>query len=557
MSAGAGIPGLASRVFAFCILHLAFRILHFAFVILHSAFVHMPDDRITGPAFLLVAGRTVGLIATFAIGPLFARLFSVEDVGTYKQFFLVYATLYGLAQLGMAESLYYFLPRAAGHVGRYVCNAALTLLAAGLGCLVALWSASGAIATYFSNPALADYIVLLGLYLTFVLVGAVLEIMMVSRKQHLSAALTYALSDFGRTALFILPALLFASLRAVFIGAVIFAALRLAMMLAVLWRQFGREFRPDLALWRTQLAYALPFALAVGVEVILVSYHQYVVGGTFDPATFAIYAMGCMSIPLVDLIMTSTTSVMMVKMAEHATDREEALGLFHETVSRLAFLLAPLAVALVVLAQPFIVTLYTDAYAASVPIFMIWSLTMVPAIFAVDAMLRAYAQTRFLLVMNLVRLAFVAGLIGWFLGTFGLVGAVLVTLGSSVLAKALAVVRIARLLEVPVRAVLPWRTLARIGARAIAAGVPAGWIAYVLDGTPWLALVAGGAVYGLAYAVLCYAPGIAEPAAIRLPIVERARHIPLVAKFLAPRAGRAYTARHNAVPSIVSSQGEK
>ena len=27
-------------------------------------------DRITGPAFLLVAGRTVGLVATFAIGSL-------------------------------------------------------------------------------------------------------------------------------------------------------------------------------------------------------------------------------------------------------------------------------------------------------------------------------------------------------------------------------------------------------------------------------------------------------------------------------------------------------
>ena len=64
----------------------------------------------------------------------------------------------------------------------------------------------------------------------------------------------------------------------------------------------------------------------------------------------------------------------------------------------------------------------------SVPIFMVWVLTMLPAVFAVDAVLRVYAQTRFLLVMNLVRFAFVAGLIGWFLSSFGLMGAVLVTL---------------------------------------------------------------------------------------------------------------------------------
>ena len=538
------------------------------------------QDHITGPAFLLVAGRTAGLIATFAIGPLFARLFSVDEMGTYKAFFLVYATLYGLAQVGMAESLYYFVPRGEGRVARYVCNAALTLLVAGVACLGGLWLWRENIAAALNNPVLAGLLPLLGLFLTLTLVGTVLEITMISRKQHLRAAMAYALSDVARTALFIVPALMFVSLRAVFIGAVIFAAVRLAVMVGLVWRQYGAGFRPDITLWRTQLAYALPFALAVGIEVILVRYHEYVVAGSFDTATYAIYAMGCMTIPLVDLIMTSTTSVMMVKMAEHATDRQEALALFHDTVSRPAFLIAPLAIALFVLAEPFIISLYTDVYAASVPIFMVWVLTIVPAIFAVDAVLRVYAQTRFLLVMNLVRLGFVAGLIGWFLGVFGLPGAVLVTLAATVVAKGLAVVRIARLLGVSIGAVLPWRTLARIGARAGAAAVPTGagarltqpcldagadlvfaraigltmqpkeqrllkscsmgcqqieeaaavptWAAARLTGEPWLALVAGGAVYGITYAILCYAPGIAEPAAIRLPLAARLRQVPLL-----------------------------
>jgi O-antigen/teichoic acid export membrane protein len=516
-------------------------------------------DHITGPAFLLVAGRTAGLIATFAIGPLFARHFSVEDIGTYRTFFLLYATLYGLAQLGMAESLYYFVPRASGQIGRYVCNAALTLLVAGLACLGLLWAARGMVADFFSNPALPGILPLLGMFLTLTLVGTVLEITMISRKQHMSAAVTYALSDIGRTALFIVPALLFASLRAVFIGAVAFAALRLAVMLVIAWRQFGREFRPDLALWRTQLGYALPFALAVGVEVILISYHQYVVGGSFSPETFAIYATACMTIPLVDLIMTSTTSVMMVKMGERATDHHEALALFHDTVSRLAFLIAPLAVSLVVLANPFIITLYTEQYAASVPIFMVWVLTIVPAIFAVDAVLRVYAQTRFLLVMNLVRLGFVAGLIGWFLGIFGLPGAVLVTLTATVVAKSLAVVRIAKLLQVSLSQVLPWWTLGRIAARAAAAAVPAWVLSRLFGGTPWLAFVGGGAAYGITYLILCYAPGIAEPAAIRLPVLERIRReaarLPLVGRTL--MAGPGGAAFRRPVASVVTPQGEK
>jgi O-antigen/teichoic acid export membrane protein len=312
----------------------------------------------------------------------------------------------------------------------------------------------------------------------------------------------------------------------VFVGAVVFAVLRLTMMAWRLRREFGAgAIRPDLGLLRTQLAYAVPFALAVSLEVVLVYYHQYVVGGQVDPVTFGIYSTACMAIPLVDLIMTSTTSVMMVKMAEDATNRHLALELFHETVARLAFLLMPVAVGLAVLASPFMLTYGTEKLAPGIPIFTVWVFTIVPAIVAVDAMLRVFAETRFLLVMNIVRLGFVMVGIGWFMGTFGLAGAVLVTLVGTTVAKALAIVRIASLLRVGVAAVLPWRALARITARAAAAGVPAWALADVFAAVPVVALLAGGAAYGLTYAVLCYAPGIAEPAAIRLPIVGRIQQL--------------------------------
>jgi O-antigen/teichoic acid export membrane protein len=502
-------------------------------------------DHITGPAFLLVVGRTVGMIATFAIGPILVRRLSLDDLGTYRHFFLLYGTLFGLAQVGMAESLYYFVPRRPDQAGRYGANAALTLTVTGLSCTLLLWLTRDTIAAYFQSPELPGYLMLLGAYLTLMLVTTVFEILMVSRKQHLSAAVTYALSDLARTALFVLPAILFGSLRAVFIGAVIFAALRLLMMTGRLRRDFGQAVRPDLGLLRTQLGYAVPFALAVSVEVILIYYHQYVVGGQVDRATFGIYATACMTIPLVDLIMTSTTSVMMVKMAEESSDRHLALELFHETVARLAFLLMPVAIGLAVLASPFIITYGTAKLAPGIPIFTVWVFTIVPAIFAVDAMLRVYAQTRFLLVMNVVRLGFVMAFIGWFLGAFGLVGAVLVTLLATTVAKALAVVRIAKLLEVPVAGVLPWRALARITARAVGAGLPAWLIADMFGTMPPVALVAGGAAYGIAYLVLCYAPPIAEPAAIRVPVVDRLQRM-LVGR---PFIGR--LARRKAAPYVV------
>jgi O-antigen/teichoic acid export membrane protein len=459
---------------------------------------------VTRPAALLVTGRLVGLVASFGIGIVLARIFAPAAFGTYKQFFLLYGTLYGLAQLGMAESLYYFVPRDTGRTGRYVCNALITLAFAGIGCLTVLSTWRTQIAASLSNPGLADYMVFVGLLLTFMLMSAVLEIVMVSRKKHLTAAITYACSDIVRTLCFILPALIFASLRAVFVGAIAFAILRLMLLLTALSREHGREFRVDVSLWRNQLAYALPFALAVGVEVVQINFHQYVVASRFDAATFAIYAVGCLQLPLVDMIMTSTVNVLMVAMAEDASHGERAVGLWHETICRLAFLMVPLSFFLFVIARDLIVTLYTTTYLASVPIFMVWSLTILPSIFAVNSVLRVFAQTRFLLVMNLMRLAIVAGLIGWFLSVFGMSGAVLVTLLSTAFVNAIGIGRVAHLLRVPLRDALPWSRLGGIFARAGIATLPVLWLTRELTLSPIAGLLAGGVAYGTTYFALSY-----------------------------------------------------
>ena len=465
-------------------------------------------DSSSRPALLLVVGRSIGLAASFAIGIVLARLFDPAVFGTYKQFFLVYATLYGVLQLGMAESLYYFVPRQSEHTGRYVANAIAMLAAAGLACTAALYLGRGAIAGWLT-PELAGYVVPLGLFLTFTLAATVLEIVMICRRKHMTAAVTYAVSDIIRTALFIIPALAFTTVRAVFIGATLFAGLRLAATLIAVWREFGRDFRLDLSLWRQQLGYAVPFALAVGIEVILINYHQYVVAGRFDSATYAMYAIGCLQIPLFDLIVTSTTNVLMVRMAGAERGRA-ALALWHDTVTRLAFLLFPLAVFLVISARSLIVGLFTETYAASVPIFMVWVLTMLPAVMAVDAVLRVYAQTRFLLVMNVVRFAFVAGLIGWFLNIYGLVGAVGVTLLAMTVVKSLGAIRIARLMHVGVREMLPWASLTRITALAVVSALPVFWLQNQVAWHPMVMFLVGGCLYVGSYALLSYGPLIRE-----------------------------------------------
>jgi O-antigen/teichoic acid export membrane protein len=463
-------------------------------------------DTVSRPAMLLVAGRAVGFAATFVIPVVLSRVLAPAEFGTYKQLFLVFATLYGVAQLGMAESLYYFVPRRSAEAGRYVANAVVTLWLSGFGCLALLHVMRGRVAAWLGNTELANHLGLVGLLLALTLAAAAFEIVLISRRHHVKAAVIYASSDIARSLLFVIPALRFGGVRAILAGAAVFGGVRLLAMLVFLWREFGAGLRIDFGVWRRQLAYALPFALAVGIEVVQINFHQYFVAARFDAVTFAIYAVGCLQIPLVDLVMTSTVNVMMVQMAEHARagDRRAAVSLWHSSVCKLAFLLVPLAVFLLVAARQVIVTLFTVRYLASVPIFTIWTLTILPSAFAVDGALRVYAQTRFLLLMNLLRFGLVVGLIGWFLSAFGLTGAVLITLTATSLVKALGVVRMARVLEASLAEILPWRELAGITLRAIAAAVPAFWITRMLALPPVAVLACAGAAFAGTYLALSY-----------------------------------------------------
>jgi O-antigen/teichoic acid export membrane protein len=479
----------------------------------------------SGPALWLVVGRSIGFAATFVVPLVLVRLFDQETFGTYKLLFLVYGTLFGLAQLGVAESLYFFVPKRPLDAGRLAANAAITLVAVGFGCAAALTVAAPAIGRWLANPALAATLPLIGVFLGLMLASALFEIVLVARDRYRAAAWTYAVSDVARAGFVLVPALLIGGLRGLLLGAVAFAALRLAVMLWVFARGLDLRLRPSVARWREQWIYTLPFALAVGLEVVQANLHNYVVAARFDPAVFAIYAVGCLQIPLVEVLTTSSANVMMVAMAGDGAERAGgALALWHDTIRRLALVIFPLVAFLVALAPEVITVLFTRQYLASVPVFQLWTFALVFAVPCVDAVLRARAQTRFLLGLNVLRLAMVIALIGWCLQAFGLPGAVLAMLAATAATRVMAIARLARLLGVGAGTVLPWRSLLVTGACAVVAVAPALWFARAIPMPPLLALLGGAAIYAAVYPVFCLrlvggttvAPSIpAFPSAVR------------------------------------------
>jgi O-antigen/teichoic acid export membrane protein len=464
------------------------------------------DESVFKPALLLMCGRTLALAATFFIPIALVRIFTPAQFGTYKQLFLVFSTVYLIAQLGMATSLYYFIPQTPRAAGRYAANSFVFLGIAGFVCLAGLLAGGPKIAQWLSNPELAQYLPWIGAYVLFMMMSAALEIVLISRRRYFLASATYAISDLARAAALTLPVLLFRSMNGLVIGAVAVAFLRAIATFFYFRREFRGDFVTDRALLRKQLAYALPFSAAVLIEILQASIPQYVVSWLYDPATFAVFAVGCLQIPLVDVAAGPTSDVMMVKMQERLAEgrKRAVLDIWLHTTEKLSLLFFPLSVFAVVSAREIVTLLYTQKYLASVPVFAVWSTLILLSALQVDGVMRVFAQTRFLLGLNVMRFLIIAGLIRWSLAAFHLTGPVIVVLLAMVMFKLVALLRMRKLLEIPLGELMPWRNLTAILGAAGCAGAAAMAVESQMHAATAVILLAMGLAFTAMYAALVW-----------------------------------------------------
>ena len=459
-----------------------------------------------GPTVTLIAARTLSFAVTFFIPVILVRLFDLATFGAYKQVFLLYVIVYAIAQVGMAESLYYFIPSDPAKAGRIVTNSVIILAVSGLVCVTALAARAHQVAAWLGNPGISGYVAPIAIFLLFMLLTSVLEISMMARKHYVLAAWTYFSSDVLRSALLILPVLVFRSLPALVGGAIAFAAIRVCFCAGYLLREFRGELAFDWPCLRRQLIYALPFELAIIVDTLQNNYHQYTVSHLFPVTAFAIYSIGCLQLPFVDFVAGPAANVMMVRMAEETGERRnsQVLAIWRDTTRKLALVFLPLFALLVISARQIILLLFTERYAAAIPIFMLWTIVVPLATLQTESILRVFAQTHFILGVNVLRLAMIAGMIVSFIVTFGVRGAVLITLTATAVSKGLSLVRAANLMNTSMRQILPWGSLASITAASAAACLPV-WIVKTQLHLPLALLLAVmGSLFVLAYAGLLF-----------------------------------------------------
>ena len=435
------------------------------------------EQSVSHQAGTLFVGRAFAFIFAFALPLVLARILSQEDFGLYKQLFLIHATLVATLTFGFTASLFYFVPHHAKQRHQYVAQTVLALFVIGLvgaGVLIGLKSQ---VARLLNDPDVEGYIPYVAVFVVLSLVATCLESLMIILKQARAAASTALVSELLRAGLMIAAAAITHSMFVLVLAALAWAACRAAALLVYLRKMKMPLWTPPE--WRRlveQVRYALPFGLAVIVATLSGTLHQYVVSYFYTPAQFAIYSVGYLQIPLVAIAFESIADVTLVRLTElrYAGLLDEAVRMLGESVTKLCLLLLPLYVWLMISAPDLIVLLFTSRYEASIGVFRIFLITIPLAILNLAYVPRAFADTGFILKVNVVLLVLVGLLLG-LLAPLGLAGAAVATVVATAITTGLIVLRVRTLFQVPLRKVLPWRRLSLILAASLIAGIPA-WV---------------------------------------------------------------------------------
>jgi O-antigen/teichoic acid export membrane protein len=418
-------------------------------------------------AWILFA-KITGFVISFLLPPLIVRSLTLDKVGIYRQAFQVITDAVAIFPLGIGMSAYYFLSRGDDRRKSTILNILLfNFVIGGLVC-GGLYFYPQLLGNIYQSEEMTALAPKIGVVIWLWIFSTFLEIVAIANNEARIATIFIISAQLTKTALMAGAVVFFASVEAFMYAAMIQAAFQTVILLFYLKSRFpGFWLAFDWQFFREQMFYAMPFGLAGILWTLQTGIHTYFVGNRFSEAEYAIYAYGCFQLPLLSVLVESAGVVLISRMSElqARNDKRGIVTLTARAMQKLSFFYFPAYAFLFVTASVFITTLFTDKYAASVPIFLI-NLTLLPFdIWVIDPITRAYKEFgRFLIVLRVfILIGLVAAL--WFgIQHFDLTGIISIVVIASLIERFISTTVLLRKLEVKWH---DWRLLKDVGKTAL------------------------------------------------------------------------------------------
>jgi O-antigen/teichoic acid export membrane protein len=400
----------------------------------------------------LMSAKVIGFVLSFLLPLLTVRFLTLGEVGVYRQAFLVIGSAIALLPLGFSMSAFYFLSRNKENRASTILNILLFNFVAGGAACFTLSLYPQLLGNVFQNDEIVKLAPLIGIAIWLGIFSAFLEVAPLANQETRLATLFIITTEFLKTALMAGAVVFFATVEAFLYAAILHAVIQTITLFGYLisrfpnfWKSFDRKF------FREQIIYTLPFGLAGVLFTIQTNLPSYFVGYRFSQAEYAIYAYGSFELPLITMLYESFSAVMIPRMSELQSQgkKREMLLMTIGVMQKLAFVYLPLCAFLMVVADKFIITLFTKNFQESVPIFQLNLLIFPFYCLILDPVGRAFKEVgSFLLKARIVLLFLLfAGL--WFgIQHFNLPGVIMIVVVFAWFERIMPVPKIFKVLEV-------------------------------------------------------------------------------------------------------------
>ncbi len=459
---------------------------------------------------ILIYGRATSFFLSLAIPIALTRILAEENYGSYQQWVMIYATVQAILLLGMPQSLLYYFPR--GEQSEHpllIKQTWLILSFSALSVIALFWIASEAMEMSLPGHHLQPFIFLLGIYTGIMLLVSPIQNLLILENREKMA--TWSMIGFTMIDIIVLPVAAWYNPTTLGMvhGIVVTATIKLVMVLSYVYRHYLSQEIVGTSYYRNQLAYGVPVGLTAMIYVINVSVDKYMVGLFFSSSVFAAYYLGSLWPSMFGWITQSASQVVTPRMSKAHKDNnlEGVQSLYRSSVDKLVMIFLPATVLLAIIAKPLIITLFTEKYEATVPIFTIY-LALIPCYsLNLGWVLMASGQTKFLLRLALFMAISNAILSYLFLVTLDgdsrLLGIPVATVVVTWFSTIVVMYQSIRTLESSLTNTYSWRKIFTVALLAIIAGIPAGVLIF-LELSDFIFLAGAIAIYSAVFLYMSF-----------------------------------------------------
>lgn len=407
--------------------------------------------------------KTTKHISVFVLGIVMARMLPVEIYGTYLQVQLVVNTLLYAAIFGIPHSIYYFLPRVRLK-RRFILSTAMLMFVLATTVSLATYFAMPWISEKLNNADLTAFALIVALLLFFQIPIKIFEPAMISLQKVPLFVVVNATFNVSFLFVVLAPLLLgfdLYELLLVIVGFYVVQFVVIAIALAhSAYSAVDDDDGEDHQL-AEQLKFSVPIGFSGVIGEVASQVDKVIVSMFFGPYQYAIYTRGALQIPLLNVISHSLHNILMPNFVKAVKDNDTPalLKAWHGAMRLMAFFVYPTFVFFVATADLFIPALYSDKYAEASVIFQVYMFTLLRRITSPDAIIRAIGKTSILLKMSAFSIILNVSLTYYLISRLGVIGAPLATVLMTYTVFGIYLIVVGRMLNVPLRSLVPWASL--------------------------------------------------------------------------------------------------